>query len=91
MAYNDQQNEFPLPDGKDNDRKTSEFLPRFFRTDANKKFLGSTLDQFSNSGVVEKISGFVGKREAKAASVNDTYLDDISANRVKYQFDPASI
>jgi len=91
MAYNDNQNEYPLPTGKNDPRQTSEFLPRYFRTDANKKFLGSTLDQFANSGVVEKLSGFVGRREAKAVSVDDNYVDDINAFRNNYQFEPATV
>jgi hypothetical protein len=91
MAYNDSQNEYPLPTGKNNESQSAQFLPRFFRTDANKKFLGSTIDQFTNPGVVEKINAFVGRRESKAATVEDTYLPDVSANRENYQLEPALI
>lgn len=91
MAYNDDQNEYPLPAGKNEKRTSVEHLPRFFRTPQNKKFLSSTLDQFTNPGVIEKINGFVGKREAKAATVLDNYLDDISKDRNDYQFEPVSV
>ena len=91
MAYNDNQNEYPLPAGNNDDRNSSKFLPRYFRTDANKKFLASTLDQFTSPGVVEKINAFVGRREAKAVTTEDTYLPDISANRENYQLEPALV
>ena len=91
MAYNDDQNEFPLPAGKNPKRSSVEQLPRFFRTPQNKKFLSSTLDQLTNPGVIEKINGFVGKREAKAATVSDNYVEDISKTRNDYQFEPISV
>ena len=92
MAYNNNdQNENPLPTGKDDNRKSSAFLPRYFRTNTNNKFLGSTLDQYTTPGVVEKINSFVGRREAKAATVDDTYLPDVNANRENYQLEPAAV
>jgi hypothetical protein len=91
MSYNDDQNEFPLPAGKNEKRSSVEHLPRFFRTPQNKKFLSSTLDQLTNPGVIEKINGFVGKREAKAATILDNYLEDVSKLRTDYQFEPVSI
>jgi len=91
MAYNDDQNEYPLPAGNNKKRTSVEQLPRFFRTPQNKKFLSSTLDQLTNPGVIEKINGFVGKREAKAVSVLDNYLDDVTKERQDYQFEPVSV
>ena len=91
MAYNDNQNEYPLPAGSDGSKKSVELLPRYFRTDANKKFLGSTLDQFNSSGVVEKINAFAGSRVAKAVSINDAYLPDINQDRENYQLDPVLV
>ena len=76
MSYDDNQNELPLPTGKNNKRTSLEHLPRYFRTPQNKKFLSSTLDQFTNPGAIEKVNGFVGKREAKAVTVLDNYIDD---------------
>lgn len=91
MSYNDDQNELPLPAGKNKERSSVEQLPRFFRTPQNKKFLTSTLDQMTNPGVIEKINGFVGKREAKASKVTDNYIDDVTKARQDYQFEPVSI
>ena len=91
MAYNDEQNEYPLPVGDSSDQRSANFLPRYFRTDANKKFLGSTLDQITSPGVVEKINAFAGRREAKAAKASDTYLADVSADRENYQLEPAVV
>jgi hypothetical protein len=91
MAYNNDQNEYPLPAGKDNNRSSAELLPRYFRSDSNKKFLGSTLDQYTTPGVVEKINAFVGRRESKATTVDDTYLPDVSADRENYQLEPSLV
>ena len=41
MAYEDNQNEYPIPDRNDSKRTNASLLPRYFRTDANKKFIGS--------------------------------------------------
>lgn len=92
MAYNDDQSEYPLPanDGKAN-RKTAELLPRYFRTEKNKKFLEATLDQVLQPGVAEKISGYYGRSTAKAFSASDNYIGDISENRLNYQLEPATV
>ena len=54
MAYDNNQEDFPLPKGNQNtsDRKTSNLLPKYFRTPTNTKFLHSTLDQLLNPGTV---------------------------------------
>ena len=91
MAYNDNQNEYPVP-GKSSDKKTTaSLLPRYFRTDPNKKFLGSTLDQLTNPGVVEKVNGYVGSRVAKATTIKDSYVDDVSKLRQDYQLEPFAV
>ena len=91
MSYDSDQNESALPaDGKS--RRTSvDQLPRYFRTPQNKKFLSSTLDQFTNPGVIEKINGYVGSREAKAVTLQDNYVEDVSKERTDYQFEPVSL
>ena len=71
MAYEDNQNDFPLPGGKKSPKKGAEFLPKYFRTESNRKFLDATIDQFNSDGVAEKIDAFVGKREAKAVNIDD--------------------
>ena len=67
MAYDKDQEEFALPAGDDSgSRKSAELLPRYFRTQANKKFLASTLDQILQPGVAEKVSGYLGRTVAPA-------------------------
>ena len=39
MSYDNDQNEYPLPAEGNNNRKSESLLPRFFRTETNKKFL----------------------------------------------------
>ena len=86
MSTNEQ-NEYG-PNGK---RKTSELLPRFFRTTANNKFLQATLDQLTQPGVAEKIDGYFGRKNAKAFTPNDNYVGDVSQQREDYQFEPAAV
>ena len=94
MAYDDNQNEFPLPAGTSDTSRTrtsAEHLPRYFRTAHNKKFLGATLDQLLNPGVAEKISSYYGRRIAKARKASDTYVSDVSPQRENYQLEPATV
>ena len=84
MAYNENQNESALPVGDNAQRSSADHLPRYFRTDSNKKFLSATLDQLLNPGVAEKISAYYGRRIAKARSQSDTYVDDVSEDRTNY-------
>ena len=74
MAFEDQ-NDYPV--GSSN-RKHSKFLPRFFRTGTNEKFVNSTIDQLFSPGAVEKLSSFVGRKNAKANINDSTYLTDVS-------------
>lgn len=86
---NNQENGLPTPD---ENRKTSvDFLPRFFKTEANRKFLQSTLDQLIQPGVAEKLNGYVGRRTAKAFSSLDNYVSDVSDQRENYQLEPATV
>ncbi len=92
MAYNNDQSEQPLPGGANGrKRESANHLPRYFRTQPNKKFLKSTLDQLIQPGVVEKLNGYVGRESAKAFTVADNYISDVSADRKNYQLEPASV
>ena len=74
-----------------NKNKTSNFLPRFYRTDANKKFTQATLDQLVQPGTVEKINGYVGRQNAKASDGNDIFIKEVSATRQNYQLEPGMV
>ena len=92
MAFENDQNEPALPaDGSNRKRKSSDHLPRYYRTKANQNFLSSTMDQLIQPGVVEKVNGYVGRKTAKAFTTNDNYIDDVSASRENYQFEPAAV
>ena len=93
MAFNKDQNESALPIPGANSRKSEELLPKFFRTDSNRKFLSSTIDQLITPGVIEKINAFVGRRTAKTygSTNNENYLPDVSSDRENYQFEPALV
>jgi len=91
MAYDKDQEDFSLPDGNNSDRSASNFLPKFFRTETNKKFINSTIDQMINPGVVEKIDAFAGRRYAKATTAIDNFLPDFTSDRENYQFEPVTV
>jgi len=92
MSYDNDQTEYPVPAGSDQgSRKSAGLLPRYFRTNANKKFLNATVDQLTQPGVAEKLSGYIGRKTAKAYQASDNYIDDISSQRENYQLEPAVI
>ena len=91
MAYDDNQNEYPLPGERPNKRESAEFLPRYFRTEPNRKFLASTIDQLLSPGVAEKLSGYIGRRHARAFKNTDNYIPDFSTNRENYQLEPSVV
>jgi len=93
MAYDNDQNEFPIsPDGENEKRSSLTHLPRYFRTPANKKFLTSTLDQLIQPGEVEKLNAYYGRKaDAKAFVADDNYVGDVSADRENYQLEPSVV
>jgi hypothetical protein len=65
------------------------FLPNFYKTDTNKKFLQATIDQVVQPGSVRKINGFIGRKTSKTATSSDVYLEAPSAQREHYQLEPS--
>ena len=70
MSYDNDQTDAPLPAGGKGDRKSVDLLPKYFRTQANKKILSSTIDQLTQPGVAEKVNGYMGRKNAKAPRLN---------------------
>ena len=64
------------------------FLPDFYQTPANKKFLQSTIDQLYQPGTLTKTSGFIGRKNAKAAKGSDVYVKSANTTRQNYQLEP---
>ncbi len=92
MAYDNNQNESPLPAGNDSiRRKSQDHLPRYFRTPYNTKFLSSTLDQLIQPGVAEKLNGYLGRKVSKAFIPTDNYIGGVTNDRENYQFEPAAV
>ncbi len=85
------ENAIPVNDADKNKRKSADLLPRYYRTVANKKFLSSTLDQLVQPGSVEKVDGYVGRKDAKAFKASDNYVSEISLDRDQYQLEPVSV
>ena len=63
-------------------------LPKFYQTDANKKFLQSTIDQLYQPGTLTKTSGYVGRKNAKASTGKDIYVAAADQTRQNYQLEP---
>ena len=91
MSFERDQDEFSLPAGKFQDRRSSNFLPKYYRTDTNKKFLNGSIDQMLTPGTIEKIDAFAGRRFSKTTKKSDSYLSDVSQDREYYQFEPSVV
>lgn len=86
---NNGQKDFPLPTTLEDQskRNTARHLPRFFRTDANQKFLGGTLDKLTQPGKLTRINGYVGRRDVPNFDFDDTYVTENSVPRTYYQLE----
>lgn len=71
--------------------KSSDLLPRFYRSDANKKFLQATVDQLTQPGTVTKVNGYIGRKNAKASTGADIFVNAVSADRQNYQLEPSLV
>ena len=92
MAYDNNQKDFSLPSGKDNGkRESSEFLPKYFRTPVNQKFLHSTLDQLISQGTLEKLNAYYGRKITDAYKASDLYVPEVDADRENYKFEPSVV
>ena len=75
--------------GNNEYRRTVQHLPAFYRTDANQRFLSSTLDPLVQKGQLERLDGYIGKQDAYTRKVSDRYLSATSSDRFAYQLEPA--
>ena len=69
-------------------RRTIAHLPSFYRTEANDKFLSSTLDPLIQKGKLKRLDGFIGRQDAYTRTNADRYLEASSTNRFAYQLEP---
>ncbi len=70
-------------------RRTVQHLPAFYRTDANQRFLASTIDPLVQKGSLERIDGYIGRQDAYTRKVTDRYIGSTSKDRFAYQLEPA--
>lgn len=67
---------------------SANLLPRYYRTDANKKFLQATLDQLIQPGTVKKVNGYVGRQNSKSSTGEDIFVNAADQVRQDYQLEP---
>jgi hypothetical protein len=67
------------------------FLPNFYKTDSNKKFLQATVDQLVQPGTVKKINGYIGRKNSKATVGGDVFINAPTVERQHYQFEPSFV
>lgn len=70
---------------------TIKFLPSIFQTDANKKFLGATLDQLTTEADLQRVNGYIGRKFAPTYKTNDNYVAEPTADRQNYQLEPTVV
>jgi len=75
--------------GNNEYRRTVQHLPAFYRTDANQRFLASTMDPLVQQGSLERLDGYIGRQDAYTRSVSDRYITATSRDRFAYQLEPA--
>jgi hypothetical protein len=80
--------EYGVPIDNKGKRKSESFLPRYFRTDTNKKFLSGTLDPLIQNGTARRLNGFIGRKNSKASKGDDIFLKEITEDRNNYQLEP---
>ena len=91
MAFNNDQIDPILPISNDGEKTSLSFVPKYFRTSSNRKFLSATIDQMLSEGEVEKINAFIGRKTFEPYRVLDKYLQGATKQREDYQFEPAVI
>jgi hypothetical protein len=69
--------------------RSAELLPEIFKTETNKKFLSSTLDQLIQEPKLKQTQGYIGRKDN---TVEDgDYLVEINATRSNYQLEPGVV
>ena len=71
--------------------KTIDFLPDIFKSEANKKFLGATLDQVVSQPEFTKVNGYIGRKLAPTYKSSDNYLLEDTKDRANYQLEPGLV
>ena len=70
---------------------TVDLIPKFYQSPANVKFIQSTIDQLVQKGTTKKVSGYIGRENAKSASGTDIFVTAPDQTRQHYQLEPAVV
>jgi hypothetical protein len=74
------------------DKKSVNLLPEYLRSDKNKKFLSSTIDQFIQTPQLERVDGYIGSILTPNYNPSrDFYLKQSSTLRRNYPLEPALV
>lgn len=71
--------------------RTVDLLPEIFRTETNKKFLSATLDQLVQPSKLQRVEGFIGRRNGPGVIGTDSYVLEPDATRANYQLEPSVV
>ena len=71
--------------------RTIDFLPEIFRTETNKQFLSSTLDQLVQEPKLKPAQGYIGRRVGPGVNPNDNYAVEPTDTRSNYQLEPGLV
>jgi hypothetical protein len=73
-------------------KSSVEFLPSYYQSDKNSKFLSSTIDQLLNRPEISRLYGYAGSKLTASYDANqDNYLPAYSKLRQDYQLEPGLV
>ena len=72
-------------------RKSTDFLPDYYKTLPNQGFFGATLDQLISEPVIKKFNGYIGREFAPVYRANDNYVIESTRDRQNYQLEPGVV
>jgi len=68
------------------------FLPEYYRTTPNKKFLSATLDQLLQPASTQRLNGYIGRKISNLFDPEkDVYVREPTLNRQVYQLENATV
>lgn len=72
-------------------KKTTNLLPRKFRTTPNTKFLNSAVEPLISEPELRRIDGYIGQHVTRSYREGDGYVQESTAERQHYQLEPSLV
>lgn len=69
--------------------KAFDFLPDVFKTEPNRQFLTSTIDQLFSTPKLVNQYGYIGEQFSRGTAASDSFVSEITDTRKNYQLTPA--